>query len=282
MIYNVPDFNPYIWQHYCMHHLTHHNVITAPRQHGKTSLMCELINTVAMAPHITNPIINLCSDTAKRLYKLYGQRLNDLFKHNPLWSWTKDDQGSSRVLRPDGSYTLINFIGSVANPDGCAGTPAHLNIIDEAALVSKYFIFNSAMPATDKTEGFTIVTGTVANNQYKDIYDHGTAKMLAGDPNWFTFYMRFGDEWSRKSLSDSARNIIYSRYDLTKPEDKLIWDTQYMCDWDAGSAEGKPYALEVGDLQRQNRVLDIPLNDGALIGTYLGYSIYVRLGCRVC
>ena len=40
-----------------------------------------------------------------------------------------------------------------------------------------------------------------------------------------------------------------------------------MCDWDAGSAEGKPYALEVGDLQRQNRVLDIPLNDGALIGT---------------
>ena len=260
MIHTIENFEGYDWQNYCLHNLTRNNVIVAPRQHGKTTLMCELINTVAHAPNIKQPLINLCSDAASTLYKIYSQRLNDLFEHNPLWSWKHADTPTSRVLRSDGKYALVNFIGSVKKPDGCTGTPAHLNIIDEAAKVAFDFIYKSAMPATDKTEGITIITGTVADNQYRDIFESAYDQMQKGNPHWFAFYMRLDDEWSKNALSAQARDAIWKRYNLEDPKQKQIFDAEYLCEWESGIKEGRPYYKGIKRLEEEGRIQEFEVN----------------------
>ena len=241
MIINVKHHEPYPWQAYCYDHLTRYNVIVAPRQHGKTELMAELINAVALAPNIHQPIINLCADKGTSIYKIYNQRLNELFSGFKGWKYPDSKTPEAKIWRADGTYAVINFLGADTKPTGPTGTAAHLNIIDEAALVNYDFIMKSALPATDKTGGINVITGTVANNHYYDIYKLGTKKMNEGSPNWFTFYMQFKDKWSRQ-VHDTPEKImaIEDKYDLDNPRDKLIYDLEYMCLWEAGQSEGFP------------------------------------------
>ena len=181
MIYKVFPHDPYAWQLYCLLNLKRNNVIVAPRQHGKTELGCEIASAIALAPHIRQPVINICADTATRIYTLYGQRLNQLFSGFEGWYYPNANTPSTILYRADGTYALFNFIGATTKPTGPTGTASHFNLIDEAALVGYDFIMKSALPATDKTKGINIITGTVANNHYYDIYKLAVEKMNEGN-----------------------------------------------------------------------------------------------------
>ncbi len=255
MLKTVKNFLFYHWQAYVINNLTRYNVILAPRQHGKTTLVCEVINTVAHAPNLINPLINLCSDKASRLYQLYSQRLNALFGDLDTWSWTKADVPSSTLRRQDFQLALINFIGSIAKPTGCTGTPSHLNVIDECELVDHDFIFESAMPATDKTKGITICTGTWGP-RIKDLYKYAKRKMDAGDSHWFAFEMSLDDKWSRQALTHEERKAIRSRYDLSIPAHRRTFNTQYIGDIQNIQSAQYPYLDSVLELEHRGRIRD--------------------------
>ena len=258
MIRTVDDLNFYDWQKYVAQNLTRYNVIIASRQHGKTTFVCEVMNSVVHSPLIKHPLINLCSDKASRLFPIYSQRLNELFDGLGPWRYNKADIPSSLVARQDGSLALINFIGSIAKPTGCTGTPAHLNVIDECDLVSEDFIFKSAMPATDKTEGITICTGTWGPRIAK-LYAHAFNEMINGNPFWFAFKLDFGDEWSKQVHTPEALKAIRARYNLKNPKHKKIFDTEYLNRGDYTEFEKNPYYLGVTLAESQGRVKNFNL-----------------------
>ena len=258
MIYKVPSFNFYSWQRYVWQNLKKYNVVLASRQHGKTTLFCELINSVVHAPHIKQPLVNLCSDKASRLYQLYSQRLNELFKGLDTWSWRNAEVSSSTLRRADYDLALVNFVGSVAKPTGCTGTPSHLNVIDECELVDPDFIFESAFPSTAKTEGINVMTGTWGPRMV-DLLNFAKRKMAEGDPHWFAFELTFGDEWSRQALTQNQRDAIESGYDLTIEDHRITWNSQYAGIIDKIYHEGRPYYTAVSEAEAKGRIQETPI-----------------------
>ena len=256
MIYNVPDLNPYFWQSYFLCKITRFNVLCAPRQVGKTEILCEVINTVCHAPLISKPVVNLCSDQASNIYKLYKDKLNELFDNLDGWKYDNSRITDSIVRRSDGNAATINFIGAEAKPTGCTGTSPNLNVIDEAGKVKMPFIFQSALPSTNFTEGINIITGTWTENM-EYYYNHALKKMNQGDPNWFAMRFDFEDPWVKHALTESQIKGIKSIYDLEDEDQALLWNTEMMMK-SGEKLTRYPYreAMEKGHVQMY------PLNKG--------------------
>ena len=227
MVYNIPDLDMYLWQHYFMSNLRRYNVLAAPRQVGKTEIISEIINTVAHAPNIERCVINLCSFKATHIYKLYAAKLNELFGKLDGFKYDNSKISDAKIKRSDETFADLNFIGTEAKPTGCTGTSPSLNVIDEANKVKRPFIFQSALPSTNKTEGITIIAGTWGENM-EYYYEHAKRKMLRGDPYWFAMKFDFDHEFTKGALSERARDAIRSQYDLEDEDQKLIWYTEYM------------------------------------------------------
>ena len=238
----VRKYKLYNWQNFVLNHLSKYNIITAARQFGKTELVCELINTICLAPHLMSPVINLCSDKASRLYSIYRNKLDNYFKYFTGWKWSHPNQSTVKLVRNNGTVAQINLIGSIAKPTGCTGTSPHLTIIDEAALVSETFILKSAMPAADKTKGIIIITGTVSPGAFKRLRDFAKKQVAAGNSAWFVFEVFLNDKEYVYDIHDEHTiAAIESRYDLTNPKHRIIYETEYLGIWDSQSTEGKPY-----------------------------------------
>ncbi len=272
-IYERKAHIPYRWQTHVLDNLSRFNVIVAPRQRGKTELMVEIINAVAHMPVPSSKRsiqINLCSDTAKRTYRLYSKAMNKVFHPYKPESkkefWTNETQTELNFKRDDGMEVSISILGSVANPTGPKGTAADLNVIDEAGKVSLEFIEEGAFQATTKTEGINIVTGTVEPNDYYKLFRKAQKKMDNGSNNWFAFYMAWGDEWDKDTLSDRARDSIYDSFDFDDPKDALRFEKEQMCNWLAG-LEGTPYAKEYIIAHNSGRVRKFPVMQGMKVGT---------------
>lgn len=265
-IITKPNSLPYSWQNHCMQNLSMYNVLVAPRQHGKSHLIKEVAKLVAYNPAIKNPVINFCSDTSKRIYRLYAHHLRDAFGHHPDFNYSNENITSTGFTRHQGDYVTINILGSIANPTGPKGTAGHLCVIDETGLVSYKFIKEGTLPAIGKTGGIFIATGTVEPNQYWDLYREATKKMNAGSPHWFSFYMKFKDHWSRQVHSQDSLDAIDAGYDFSNPRDVLIYDKEYMCNWMAGM-EGTPYAKYMSKIDQKKQITNIPISPHYPVGT---------------
>ena len=226
MTKTVKPLKLYSWQHYVLQNLARYNVILAHRQIGKTTLFCEVMNAVAHAPHIRQPLLNLCAPEASMIYKIYSQRLNDLFDGLDGWNYTSERVPSTLIRRSDGESAKLNFVGSVAKPTGCTGTPSHCNIIDEGNLVKPTFIFQSALPSTLKTQGINIITGSYGE-MMKYYYNHARKMMEQGNPDWFAFQCDFDDAWSKDALTDEERSAMRNAYDLEDEDQALFWNTEF-------------------------------------------------------
>ena len=101
----------YKWQKEVWKKLTFRNVIVAPRQHGKTYLMSELIKSFCYAPNIEEPEICLVLPTIGDAYKLYKSEFDKVFGHNPAYSWPNEQTKELKILRKDGSYANIHIMG---------------------------------------------------------------------------------------------------------------------------------------------------------------------------
>ena len=192
----------------------------------KLHLFCEVLNSVAHSPNIEKPILNLCSFEASTIYKIYSQKLNELFDGLQGFSYPNSKVNSTHIQREEGEPALLNFIGSKAKPTGCTGTAAHFNLCDEGNLVKPYFVFQSMLPSTSFTKGINIITGTYGPNM-EYYYMHAKKKMLAGDPNWFAFKSDFEDPWSCQVFNAEERAAIKSMFDLDDPEQLDIFNSEY-------------------------------------------------------
>ena len=213
--------------------------------------------------------INLCSDTAKRIYRLYSKGINKMFaaykSKEKAAFWTSEKETELSYIRPDGMEVVISILGSVLNPTGPKGTAADLNIIDESGLVSRKFIEEGAFQATTKTEGINIVTGTVEANDYYTLFRKAKKKMLNGSKNWFAFYMKWGDAWDKDTLSDAAREAIYDSFDMDDPTDVMRFKKEQLCEWLAG-LEGAPYAQSYHEADEQGRIGYYPFDKRYRVG----------------
>lgn len=237
---------PYEWQKHVLNNLTTSNCIVADRQKGKTELASEIAFSIMHSKSIKNPRIAIASDHISRCYRLYAERFNEHFKNNPHFNWTSEKQSSFTIPRKEGDEITINIFGTVANPYGMKGGSNHYFILDEYGLTFDGFFDEVASPTVDATGGIGFVCGTVEDNHWYDLYHKAQTKMLAGSPNWFSFYMSIGDEWCKKNFSDEWREAVKDKYDLKNPKDYRLFQKERMCNWFAASA-GKIYS---GDYQR--------------------------------
>ena len=257
---------PHKWQQICLQGLTRYNVIVAPRQHGKTTMMGKIIQTIAYSTKIKNPVINLCSSYKKKIYTLYHSLLTEIFGDHVDYKWSNPDQSCIKLKRQDGGLITINIHGSVPNPKGPTGTASHLNIIDEAGLVSGIYMEESVFPSTAFTEGINIVTGTVEANDYMDLYLKANKKVLQGSPNWFSFIMRLGDDLSMSALGPDRISVIKDQFDFDNPEDARKFRKEYLCDWMAG-IQGTPYSAYYLKAVEEGRVCNLPFDPMLKVGT---------------
>lgn len=257
---------PYRWQQETLKNLRRYNVIVAPRQHGKSELVNEILHSVATDETIYNPVINLCAPSAKQVFRLYKERLDSLFEDYPDYHWSSEDTTTLRIRRASGDHITINIFGADKNYYGPKGTTAHLNIIDEAGKCPEGFAQEACMPATDITNGITIITGTVEANHYYEDFLFGKKEMQDPESPWYVFYMKFGDEYSNEIHNEKAKKDIVARYDMSNPVQRLLFEKEYMCNWLAG-ARGTPFAGFVYQSREQGRIGKFPLVPCVPVGT---------------
>ena len=264
---------PYRWQTHVLDKITRFNVIVAPRQHGKTELCAEIMNAVAHMPvDMTKRSIkiNLCSDTAKRCFRVYSAALNKIFKQYKKKGkksfWTSEKETELDFYREDGMEVNISILGSIANPTGPKGTASDLNIIDEAGKVSLSFIEEGCFPSTTKTEGINIITGTVEPNHYLDLFRRSQKKVAEGSKFWSSFYMKWEDEWAHDCLSDRQKQAVLDAHDFNDPKSKLKFEKEYGCNWLAG-LEGAPYAIEYHRAYNSGRIKQVPIDRNYALST---------------
>ena len=266
IINRVPK-TKYKWQKEVFNNLTRFNVIVAPRQHGKTELVCEVIAAVAYSKKISYPVISLGSDKKSRVYKLYSGRLDEIFGEHDDYKWSNEATGTIKIKRKEGDHITINIFGSVADPDGFDGTAAHLTVIDEAGLTSSAFIEESAFPSTAKTGGINIVTGTVEPNHYQTLYYKARKKMLKDkSKNWYAFFMAIGDQMSVESLGEKRIEEIEDSFDFDNAEDRRKYEKEYMCNWMAGVV-GTPYSPYYLKAVEEERIGESVFNKDLKVGT---------------
>ena len=256
----IIDIKPklfYRWQKYCWRHLKKINIIVTARQHGKTYFVTELIRSFIYHPDIKNPEIVLMADSIKRVHKLYKAEFDEYFSHNSLYSWANDDITVLKFSRPDGGVATVHIIGTLKQPFNVKGLSPDLIVMDEAGLCHPETITEAAMPATDKSGGIIVVTGTVEDNWYLDLWLKGRKKIAQGSKNWFTFMVKFGDKWSKDVHNDAARKLILDKYDFDITEEKRKFDKEYMCDWFASSA-GNIYRQDIAKAMEAERITFVP------------------------
>lgn len=254
--YDVKPHLPYPWQQYVLNHLTYINVIVAARQHGKTYLITQLISSeIYTSKRQELEIVMLC-DTATRLYKLYKSDFDKAFSANPLYKWKDDKQSTIELLRPDGSVARIFLFGTIMNPFTVKGTHPSLIVMDEAGLNHPRTVTEGCMPATDKSKGRIIVTGTVEDNWYHELWLKAGKKIEQGSDNWFRFMVTFGDTWSKEVHTDHDLKLIQDKYDMDNIQDKMIFEKEYMNNWFA-SSEGKPYVRHLSKSYQEGRITQV-------------------------
>ena len=91
--------------------------------------------------------------------------------------------------------------------------------------------------------------------------------MKLGFRFWFAFYMKYKDAWSHKVHTPEAMEAIDARYDLDDPVQKQEYDTQYMCDWNAGHTVGQPYVGAVTAAEEEGRVYPFTIDRMHPVGT---------------
>lgn len=258
---------PYEWQQHCLDNLKDFNVIVAPRQHGKTELATEIGYSIIHSPHIKNPVWCIVSDTAKRVFTLYAKRLNEHFANNEHFNWTSEEQTRFRIPRKYGDYITINIFGTKHNFSALKGETAHYVVIDEYAKTARGYFEEVASPTVDATDGIVICTGTVEANFFEDLFVKATKKMQSGSPNWFSFYFKWGDKWSKQAKTEQQRLKMRDKFDLSIKDDERRWRKEYMCDWRAG-VEGAPFATVMHDATANGQIGNYPFNPRYKVGTF--------------
>ena len=245
-----------------------YNCLVAPRQHGKTTLMVELMKSVARASHIMDPVINLCSDTAERLFKLYSGEMDRVFGHYPSYNWSQHSPGKSIILRrPEGDRAIINIFGSDQNFYGPKGTASHINILDEMGRTKKGFLEESVIRSTDKTNGVVVAGGTVEPNHWYKIFNFAKRSMVDPTNPWFAFYFKFGSEYSKEvHPSEAKRRKLCLSYDMSDPDARERFDKEMMCNWFAVT-KGKPLGAAYYRAEEQGRVGKFPYDPRFSVGT---------------
>ena len=288
-IHNVAPRKQYGWAKYFLKKMKRRNVLVAPRQHGKSTLVSEIVRSfVFMKENPRRPPeydlngrklpyssrIVMLSDTVERLYKIYSNEFKRLYYYDKLFHWNQESQTSLKVSRDDGVVITINLAGSKTDPTKVTGTPPDLVIVDEAALCNELLVLQSVLPATNKSRGIVIVTGTVSNNWFHDFYLKAKQKMLEGSPNWFAFFFRFRDKWSQTVHDEAGFKEIEDDYDFKNPEDRRLFAKEQMCDWFAGTP-GNIFSRKVNEAIDQNRVVNLT----AIPNQKLGLTWDNGLGC---
>ena len=263
----IDNKTPYRWQRQVLRNLRNYNVIVAPRQCGKTELVTEMIRDLVNDPSISYPVINLCSDKITRLKKIYKDRFQTLFSTEfPDYEWPRGEKIDIQCKRKNGDHFTINLFGATHSPDGPRGTTSHFNIIEEAGEVSKKFVMDVVMPTTDKTEGPTIVTGTVKPNDYYDIFLRARKEMNKTNSPWYVFLFQLGDKWTDDIHTKKAMNLIKARYDMNNPEERATFEREDLCHWHAG-LEASPFNENYFLAYKNDRIGNYPINMNYPVGT---------------
>ena len=275
MIIKIFPKIPYKWQKTFCDFMKKYNILIAPRQHGKTELVSEIVKSVAYEPSIRDPWINLCSDTITRLKALYKKRFDYIFKPHKDYKWPKDEGGIIQCKRPQGDHFWIKVHGATHNPKGPEGTTSHLNIVDEAGTVSKTYIKGALMPSADATNGINIITGTPAPGDFRELRDFALYDMKHEGSDWYVLEFKLGDELSRECRSAKQIQSIKRRYNLHDPEERVDFLRMYMCDWEA-LLSSNPLSKAVSNARIEGRVGVFPFNKDFKVGTAwdngLGYK----------
>lgn len=257
---------PYGWQRYCLEHMTTYNAIVAPRQHGKSHMVMETGVPIMHSPDIENPVVNIVSDEIKRCYRIYSKHFNKHFSNNEHFDWHSEKQSAFKIPRQYGDEISINIIGTLHNKSGLKGDSSHFTVVDEYGQVGDMYFEEVAQPTVAATNGIVICTGTVEANWWWELFTKAEKLMKAGDPNWFSFYMKWGDKWSKDAFTDQELQTMKSAFDLTRKKDMRIWRKEYLCDWSAASA-GTPFSDEFRKMFEDNRVGLYPYDPRYKVGT---------------
>ncbi len=257
---------PSKWQYWVLKNLKKYNVIVAPRQHGKTHLILEIMRAVGFAPGIKNPQMSLSCASLEQVYKLYGEALNEAFGMFSGFKYISAKDTIIEFTRPDGGKVTILLFGSVRNVYGPKGKTLDLSVVDEAGLCKRAHVTEALVPALFIKKGILVVTGTVEPNWYYDFYMKAKRKMKEGSQNWFAFYFKFEDEWSLSCTTQVLRAELKDFYDLKDPEDLRLYQKELLCNWLAG-VEGTPFALDYMQMVNSKRFVPLEINPTQIYGT---------------
>ena len=246
----------YGWQSHTWKNLTYKNVVVCARQHGKTYLMTELIRSFVYAPNIPEPEICLILPTIEDGYKLYKEEFDKAFKHNSAYSYPNEKTKEIEILRADGNIARIHIMGSIMKPKAPKGTSPHLIIMDEAGTNHPDCFLEACVPATNKSGGIIVVTGTVEDNWYRKLYRKAERKMKQGSKNWYCITVKFQDKWSQEVHPPHEQERILDSYDFADPDETLQFEKEMLCNWKASSRE-KTFSTDMDKAYAEDRITKI-------------------------
>lgn len=265
VVKNIKPFEPYSWQTHCYNNLTTYNAISKDRQDGKSEFGAEVAFSIIHSPKIKNPNIAIVSDEIARCYRIYADKFNKHFQNNRHFDWKKETQSNFSIPRKEGDKINIDILGTKHNFFGLKGGSYHYVLIDEYGLIGEGYFEEVASPTIRATKGIIIVTGTVEDNWWYDLYHKALKKYEEGDPHWFAFQSHWGDEWSRRDHTKKELEMVKAPFDMSIPEDARKWDKEYLCNWFAASS-GKIFSKECDFLNKNGSIGSFPYNPKYKVG----------------
>lgn len=152
-------------------------------------------------------------------------------------------------LRVDLSGGRRIFVDGADNPDALRGLYLDGVVLDEYGQMQPSVWSQVVRPALSDRQGKALFIGTPkGRNAFHDLYQEATAKMAAGDGDWFAALRRASDTGVIPPAELEA-----ARRDMDEDE----FAQEFECSFAAGIV-GAYYAKLLADVERENRIGNVP------------------------
>ncbi len=152
-------------------------------------------------------------------------------------------------LRVDLSGGRRIFVDGADNPDALRGLYLDGVVLDEYGQMQPSVWSQVVRPALSDRQGKALFIGTPkGRNAFHDLYQEATAKMAAGDGDWFAALRRASDTGVIPPAELEA-----ARRDMDEDE----FAQEFECSFAAGIV-GAYYAKLLADAERENRIGNVP------------------------